>query len=218
MSPNANETDPAMTGLAEEEAQARLNQLGPNEPAATKHYSFFPNLLHTFANPLVLILVIAAVVSASLGEKVDAGIIGTIVLLSAAIDLTQNYRSQQAVEQLRQQVAPTATVLRGGEWKEIQRRDVVPGEIVRLSAGDPVPADCRLLNARDLYVLQASLTGESMPAEKEAPPQPRRILATWFFRARPSSVEPQQRKSSRQAPGRPLATSPCTQTGRDCLR
>jgi Mg2+-importing ATPase len=109
---------------------------------------------------------------AFLGEKVDAGIIGVIVLLSAAIDLTQTYRSQQAIEQLRQQVAPTATVLRSGEWKEIRRRDVVPGDIVRLSAGDLVPADCRLLIARDLYVLQASLTGESMPAEKEASAEP----------------------------------------------
>ena len=123
-------------------------------------------------NPLVLILIIAAVASAFLGEKVDAGIIATIVLLSAAIDFGQTYRSQRAIEQLRRQVAPTATVLRSGEWKEIQRRDVVPGDIVRLSAGDLVPADCRLLLARDLYLLQASLTGESLPAEKEATGDP----------------------------------------------
>ena len=123
-------------------------------------------------NPLVLILVIAAIASAFLGDKVDAGIIGVIVLLSAAIDLTQTYRSQRAVEKLRAQVAPTATVLRDGEWKELPRRDVVPGDIVRLSAGDLVPADARLLIARDLYVLQASLTGESLPAEKEATGEP----------------------------------------------
>ena len=172
MSTGGNETHAAMAGLSAQEAQARLDQFGPNEPAATKHYSFFSDLLHVFSNPLVLILVIAAVASAFLGEKVDAGIIGTIVLLSAAIDLTQTYRSQQAVEQLRKQVAPTATVLRSGEWIEIQRRDVVPADMVRLSAGDLVPADCRLLTARDLYVLQASLTGESMPAEKEATGEP----------------------------------------------
>ena len=117
-------------------------------------------------NPLVVILVIAAVASTFLGDKVDAGIIGAIVLMSAAIDLTQTYRSQRAVEKLRAQVAPTATVLRDGEWKEVRRRDVVPGDIVRLSAGDLVPADARLLDARDLFVLQASLTGESLPAEK----------------------------------------------------
>ena len=172
MSSSGNETRAAMAGLSAQEAQARLDQFGPNEPSATKHHSFLSDLLHAFSNPLVLILVIAAVASAFLGEKVDAGIIGTIVLLSTAIDLTQTYRSQQAVEQLRKQVAPTATVLRSGEWNEIQRRDVVPGDIVRLSAGDLVPADCLLLVARDLYVLQASLTGESIPAEKEATGEP----------------------------------------------
>jgi Mg2+-importing ATPase len=168
MSSNANETRAGMTGLTAQEAEARLNQFGPNEPAAAQHHSVFSDLLHAFANPLVLILLIAAIVSAFLGEKVDAGIIGVIVLLSAAIDLSQTYRSQRAIEQLRKQVAPTATVMRGGEWKEIQRREVVPGDIVRLSAGDLVPADARLLAARDLYVQQAALTGESIPTDKEA--------------------------------------------------
>ncbi len=172
MSPNADETRNPIVGLTAQEAAARLNQFGPNEPAATQHHSFYSDLLHAFANPLVLILVMAATASAFLGDKVDAGIIGAIVLISIAIDLTQTYRSQRAVEQLRDRVAPTASALRSGEWKEIRRRDVVPGDIVRLSAGDLVPADCRLLIARDLYVLQASLTGESMPAEKEATAEP----------------------------------------------
>jgi len=168
VSPNADETRNPIVGLTAEEAEARLNQFGPNEPAATKHHSFLSDLLHAFANPLVLILMIAATASAFLGEKADAGIIGTIVLLSIVIDLSQTYRSQRAIEQLRDRVAPTASVLRGGEWKEIRRRDVVPGDILRLSAGDLVPADARLLIARDLYVQQAALTGESLPAEKEA--------------------------------------------------
>lgn len=172
MSPNADETHGAMTGLTEQEAKAQQDQYGPNEPATAQHHSSLSDLLHAFKNPLVLILLIAAVTSAFLGEKVDAGIIGVIVLLSAAIDVTQTYRSQRAVEQLRDQVAPTASVLRSGEWKEIQRRDVVPGDIIRLSAGDMVPADARLLAARDLYVLQASLTGESLPADKEATGEP----------------------------------------------
>ena len=123
-------------------------------------------------NPLVLILVIAAGASAFLGQTIDAGIIGTIVLLSAAMDFGQTRRSQQAIDQLRDRVAPTATVLRGGEWKEIQRREVVPGDIVRLSAGDLVPADGRLLTARDLYVQQAALTGESLPADKDVTGDP----------------------------------------------
>ncbi|HUK36441.1 MAG TPA: magnesium-translocating P-type ATPase, partial [Vicinamibacterales bacterium] len=144
----------------------------PNEPAPAKAQSALGDIWRVVANPLVLILVIAAVASAFLGEVADAGIITIIILLSAAIDFAQTHRSQQAVAQLRDQVAPTATVLRDGDWKELQRRDVVPGDVVRLSAGDLVPADARLLTARDLFVLQAALTGESLPAEKEATAAP----------------------------------------------
>ncbi|MGP0018325.1 MAG: magnesium-translocating P-type ATPase [Candidatus Sulfotelmatobacter sp.] len=172
MSPNADETRVAIAGLTAQEAEARLGRFGPNEPAATQHRSVLSDLWHSFTNPLVLILLIAAVTSAFLGERVDAGIIGVIVLLSTAIDLSQTYRSQRAVDKLRAQVAPTATVLRDGQWKELRRRDVVPGDAIRLSAGDMVPADARLLTARDLYVLQASLTGESLPTDKEATGDP----------------------------------------------
>jgi Mg2+-importing ATPase len=172
MSVDTNQTQAAIIGLTPQQAEARLDQFGPNEPAATQPHSLLSDLLHAFKNPLVLILVIAAVVSAFLGDAVDAGIIGVIVLLSGAIDFTQTYRSQRAIEQLRDRVAPTASVLRGGEWKEIRRREVVPGDIVRLSAGDLVPGDARLLIARDLYVQQAALTGESLPADKEATGEP----------------------------------------------
>ncbi|HKM82775.1 MAG TPA: magnesium-translocating P-type ATPase [Candidatus Acidoferrum sp.] len=172
MSPNIDETPAAIAGLSAQEAEARLDQFGPNEPAATQHHSFLSDVLHAFTSPLVLILLIAAAVSAFVGDKVDAGIIAVIVLLSAVIDLSQTYRSQRAIEQLRKQVAPTATVLRGGEWKEIPRRAVVPGDIVRLSAGDLVPADARLVAARDLYVQQGALTGESLPTDKEATGEP----------------------------------------------
>ena len=150
MSPDTDETRVPAPGLTEQEAEARLEKFGPNEPATAQQHSILSDLLHEFTNPQVLILIIAAVASAFLGERVDAGIIGVIVLLSAAIDLSQTYRSQRAIDQLRDQVAPTATVLRGGEWKEIQRREVVPGDVVRLSAGDLIPADARLLDARDL--------------------------------------------------------------------
>src|SRR5271165_7259440 len=172
MSSGPDKSPVAITGLTAQEAETQLARFGPNEPAATQKRSVLSDLWHAFTNPLVLILVIAAIASAFLGDKVDAAIITVIVLLSTAIDLAQTYRSQRAVEKLRAQVAPTATVLRDGEWKELRRRDVVPGDIVRLSAGDMVPADARLLTARDLYVLQASLTGESLPAEKQATSDP----------------------------------------------
>jgi Mg2+-importing ATPase len=172
MSANTNQTPNAISGLTPQEAEARLDQFGPNEPAATQHHSFLLDFLHAFSSPLVLILLIAAIISGFMGEAVDAGIIGVIVLLSAVIDVAQTYRSQHAMERLRDRVAPTASVLRGGEWKEILRHEVVPGDIVRLSAGDLVPADARLLLARDLYVQQAALTGESLPCEKEATGEP----------------------------------------------
>jgi len=168
MAPNGDETHVAITGLTAQEAAARLDQFGPNEPAAARHNSVLSDLRHAFTNPLELILVMAALVSAFLGEKVDAAIIGIIVLLSTAIDLSQTYRSQRAVEKLRAQVAPTATVLRDGEWKELRRRDVVPGDIARLSAGDMVPADARLLTARDRHFLFV------FPSRRSAPlPYPR---------------------------------------------
>ncbi|MGA2083908.1 MAG: magnesium-translocating P-type ATPase [Terracidiphilus sp.] len=172
MSPNTDQNPAASGGLTALEAQARLGQFGPNEPAATTHYSPVADLLHVFMNPLTLILLIAAGASAFLGDAIDAGIIGAIVLLSGVMDFSQTYRSQRAVERLHDQVAPTATVQRDGAWKELRRRDVVPGDLVRLSAGDMVPADARLLVARDLYVLQAALTGESLPAAKAATAEP----------------------------------------------
>jgi len=172
MSPSANEAAGTAAGLSALEAQARLGQFGPNEPAATTHYSPVADLLHTFLNPLTLILLIAAAASAFLGDAVDAGIIGAIVLLSAVMDFTQTYRSQKAIEALHDQVAPTATVQRDGAWKDIRRRDVVPEDLIKLSAGDLVPADARLLVARDLYVQQAALTGESLPTAKAATAEP----------------------------------------------
>src|SRR5207249_1821367 len=91
-----------------------------------------------------------------------------MVALSVALNFVQTYRSHRVAERLRDAVAPTATALRDGTWSEIRRRELAPGDIVRLAAGDRVPADARLLEARDLHAQQAALTGESMPAEKEA--------------------------------------------------
>ena len=169
---SSDQTRIAIVGLTTEDAKGRLDRFGPNEPAAANHHSAVYDFLRGLANPLALILIIAAAASAFLGQKADAVIISVIVLLSAVMDFAQTYRSQRAVEKLRAQVAPTATVLRDGERKDIGRREVVPGDIVRLSAGDLVPADARLLLARDLYIQQAALTGESLPAEKEATEEP----------------------------------------------
>jgi len=159
---------PAALGLTSADAARRLEQFGPNEPVHVRRLSAVAHLLRLFANPLVAILLVASVISALLGQVVDAAIIITIVVLGVAINFWQTYRSHQAAERLRSMVAPTATVRRDGEWRELPVREVVPDDVIRLSAGDLVPADCRLLESRDLSVQQSSLTGESLPAAKTA--------------------------------------------------
>jgi len=154
-------------GLTSAEAAERLARYGPNEPVSVRRLSAIVQLIHLFANPLVVILLVASAISASLGQRTDAVIIITIVLLGNAINFWQTYRSQQAVDRLRASVAPTATVERDGRWQEIPLRAVVPGDVIRLAAGDLVPADARLVEARDLSVQQAMLTGESLPVDKQ---------------------------------------------------
>jgi Mg2+-importing ATPase len=159
---------PVGTGLTSADAARRLQEHGPNEPVHIRRRSAVAQFLHLFATPLVAILLVASVISAILGQAIDAAIIMTIVVLGVAINFWQTYRSQQASERLRSMVAPSATVRRDGTWREVPLRDIVPDDIVHLSAGDLVPADCRLLESRDLSVQQSSLTGESLPAAKEA--------------------------------------------------
>ena len=155
-------------GLTSTEAARRLAQFGPNEPAVVHRLSTVLQLLRLFVNPLVIILLAASAMSALLGQSSDAAIIVTMVILGVGINFWQSYRSQRAADALRSMVTPTATVCRDGTWKEIPLRGVVPGDLIRLSAGDLVPADSRLLEAKDLSVQQSMLTGESLPAEKSA--------------------------------------------------
>src|SRR5262247_367435 len=155
-------------GLSSDEARRRLAEFGPNEPAAIQRATFVKQLLLLFANPLVIILLIASLVSAMIGNAVNASIIVVIVLLSSALNFTQTARSQRTAERLRKEVAPIATALRDGELRVIQRRELVPGDLIQLVAGDLIPADARLVESRDLHVQQAALTGESLPVEKEA--------------------------------------------------
>lgn len=155
-------------GLTTLEAKERLAQVGPNEQTPTRRTAGLIQILLLFANPLVMILLIASAVSAFVGEIVNASIIALMVVVSVVINFYQTWHSQRAAERLRGQVAPSATIMRDGKWTEIPWREVVPGDIFRLSAGDLVPADARLLQTKDLHVNQAALTGESLPVEKEA--------------------------------------------------
>ncbi len=161
-------TEQTPSGLTSAEAEERLEGFGPNDPTPAHGRSFVAELLLLFVNPLVIILLIAAIISGFIGQWLDAGIIVAMVLIGISINFYQTYRSKIAIENLRARVAPTATVLRDGRWQEIDRKTLVPEDVIRLSAGDLVPADARLQVARDLYVQQAALTGESLPAEKQA--------------------------------------------------
>ncbi len=153
-------------GLTTGEAIRRLAESGPNEPVAVRQWSALKQFVELFANPLVVILLAASAISTWLGEHTDALLIVTIVLIGTLINLWQSYRSQQAAAALRASVAPMATVKRDGSWRELPIREVVPGDVFRLVAGDLVPADGRLLDSRDLAVQEAMLTGESLPADK----------------------------------------------------
>ncbi|HEY7236038.1 MAG TPA: HAD-IC family P-type ATPase, partial [Gemmatimonadaceae bacterium] len=157
-------------GLSSEEAARRFARFGPNSLLTTPSRSVTREVLGAFANPLMLVLLVSSGVAAGVGELVDATIIVVMVLLSVALNVVQSTRSRRAAERLGQSVAPTATVMRDGSWHELARRELVPGDVVRLGAGDLVPADGTLIDSRDLHVQEAALTGESFPAEKESVP------------------------------------------------
>ena len=165
--------DSGAGGLTEAEVARRLAAHGPNRTQAGRRTGPLAMLLGLFGNPLVLMLLAAAVVSGFLGDHVGAGIIVTLVLLSVTLNYVLSYRSRRAAERLGEGIAPTASVLRDGAWHEVPRHTLVPGDVIRLAAGDRVPADARLLEARELHVQQSALTGESAPAEKDVCEIPR---------------------------------------------
>jgi len=154
-------------GLTDADALSRRRLWGSNE-TATHGVGILSLLLSSLRNPLVIVLLASAAISGFVGDAIGAAIIVVIVLLSAALNFVVTFRSQRAANRLRETVTPVATVQRDGRWLDLPRRDLVPGDVIRLSAGDRVPADARLLTARDVHVQQAALTGESMPVEKEA--------------------------------------------------
>lgn len=153
-------------GLTVEEAEKRLEMYGYNEVARKKKRAVLIEFLSHFKSPITIILIIAAIISGFLGDPLDAGIIILIVLVSTTLDFIQEYRAVRAAEALRKRVATTATVLRNGSRQDVEISELVPGDVVLLSAGDIVPADARLINAKDFFVDQSALTGESFPVEK----------------------------------------------------
>jgi Ca2+-transporting ATPase len=158
--------DSAAGGLTEAEARRRLREFGPNRLRDAKGSGALSALVKQFASPLVLILLFAAIVSLAIGEWLDASIILAIVAGSGLLGFAQEYSASRAVQKLRQQVSLKARALRDGTPVEIPAEAVVPGDVVMLAAGSLIPADGLILAARDCFVIQAALTGETFPAEK----------------------------------------------------
>jgi len=164
------ETDLA-SGLSVEEAQRRLKAHGPNRWVEEKRPNPLAMLGSQFIDPIVLILVAALVVSGFiLGEWLDAAAIGVILVLNAVLGFVQEYRADRTLAALKKLASPRCRVMREGSIKEIDTEELVPGDVVLLAAGDKVPADGRLIDAKHILVDEASLTGESVAVDKQTAP------------------------------------------------
>lgn len=156
----------AENGLTDDEAAARLKQVGRNQLKPGKTSPAIVLFLNQFKSPIVIILIAATVVSAILQDALDAIIIMTIVLASAILSFIQEYNANSAAAKLRAQITLQSKVIRAGKLQTIPAEEIVPGDVVMLSAGSLVPADGVLLDAKDLFISEAVLTGETFPVEK----------------------------------------------------
>src|SRR5450830_1206343 len=157
-----------LDGLTQAEADVRLKQVGPNEIAREKHQSALMRLLSNVKNPLVLLLTALGVLSYLTGDLRATAVIFVMVVLGVVLRFVQEMRADNAAEKLKAMVTNTATLVRDGKKAEVPLKMLVPGDIIRMAAGDMVPADVRVLSAKDLFLNQAALTGESLPVEKKA--------------------------------------------------
>jgi Mg2+-importing ATPase len=156
----------AATGLTQAEAEERLAQHGPNEIAREKRHTLLARLVIASRNPLVILLTLLAVVSFATGDFRAGTVMMLMVGLGLSLRFVQETRADEAAEKLKAMIKVTATVIRDGQPKELPLRELVPGDVVKLSAGDMIPGDARLVSAKDLFIIQATLTGESLPVEK----------------------------------------------------
>ncbi len=161
------DTDPA-SGLTDAEAGRRLLLAGPNELAEARRQPMWRVLLAQFQDTMIVVLIVAGVITALLGDLKDTLVIGAIVILDGLVGFAQEWRAEEAMAALRALTSPTARVVRGGQERSVRAATLVPGDLVRLEAGDMVPADLRLVTCVALRVNEAALTGESEPAAKTA--------------------------------------------------
>ena len=157
-------TSPA--GLTDGEAAERLEVFGPNEVAQERKHSWLRRLWTATRNPLVILLTILAILSYATDDFAGGTVMMLMVVLGLMLRFVQETRADNAAAKLKAMISVTATVLRNGQPKEVRLNDLVPGDVVKLSAGDMIPGDLRLTASKDLFVIQATLTGESMPVEK----------------------------------------------------
>ena len=168
--------DTSQTGLTEEEARQRLEKYGVNELKQRDKISPFQILIRQFISTIVFILLAALVISLLIGEKLDAIVISTIVVLNGVFGFVQEFKAEKAIEALRKLTALKAKVIREGKETEIDSRELVPGDIILLETGSKVPADARLIDIAAFQVDEASLTGESVPSNKITGPLDNDIL------------------------------------------
>lgn len=159
-----------LEGLTEFEVEERRKEFGPNKLPEETGISRLKILLHQFMSPLIYILIVAAIVTALLGEYIDTGVIVAVVILNAIVGYFQEYKAETSVRALKNMVVSRARVLREGREREIPSEEIVPGDIVFLASGAKVPADLRLFDVNELRVEEAALTGESVPVEKTVEP------------------------------------------------
>ena len=160
-------------GLTQVEAEARTRTNGPNEIAQVRKQGWIIRILKIMRNPLVILLSALSAISFLTGDPRAGSVMLGMVALSVGLRFWQEARADAAADKLKALIHVTATVVRGGEAREVPLRDLVPGDIVRLAAGDMIPGDVRLLTSKDVFVSQGSLTGESLPVEKFHDPEPK---------------------------------------------
>jgi len=161
------DTDPEV-GLSEQAAAERLAEVGPNVLPEPPKEGLLVKFVRQFSDFLVILLLVAVVLSAALGEYKDAAVITLILLLNAALGLWQEVRAEKAMKALKEMQVPQCTVLREGKQRTLPATDLVPGDVLILQSGDKIPADARLVEAASLATIEAALTGESTPTDKQA--------------------------------------------------